>query len=392
MIAPEYMISRATTTVKQPAPLEAYRALLASGRLRPDASQQVLAEKLEALFLALSATNSGGRKRGLFSKSPSAVLPKGLYIWGEVGRGKSLLMDLFFDCLVEPKKRRIHFHAFMLEVHARIHHWRKQNQKSRKDTDPVAHIAREIAQETRVLCLDEMQVSDVADATILSRLFSALFSHGVVVIFTSNRPPESLYQGGLQRELFLKFIDLVNATLQVLHLAGSEDYRLSQMKALKQIYFYPLGSDSNQRMEALFRLLSEGQPVENKMLEVQGRQLPVSRCVKDMAWFSFDELCGQARGAADYIALCRIFRTLFLTGVPRMHPEKRNEAKRFVTLVDAMYEHKVKAIIGADATPEALYPAGDGSFEFERTVSRLIEMQSETYLALPHASAETKDI
>ena len=343
-----------------------------------DPAQRRIAGRLNELYLQLQP------KKTSFLSKDSKTAPRGVYIWGSVGRGKSMLMDMFFETLTTPQKRRIHFHAFMLEVHARIHQFRQHNRKDLKQTDPIAHIAQAIAKETRVLCLDEMQVADVADAMILSRFFATLFDQGVVVLFTSNRPPESLYLGGLQRELFVKFIDLIGEKMDVLELSSPEDYRLKQMKSLQTTFNYPLNAQSERFMDESFALLTGGHAPEHITLEVQGRQLEVKRCVRDVARFTFPELCSAALGAADYIAICQQFRTILLENIPLLTPENRNEAKRFVTLIDALYEHKVKLLASAAAAPHKLYPAGDGSFEFERTVSRLIEMQSAAYLSTAH--------
>ncbi|MBN8531237.1 MAG: AFG1 family ATPase [Alphaproteobacteria bacterium] len=369
-------------------PLAAYESLLGKGRITADGAQRKLAERLQQLYAAIAdyAPEVGKQswlKRAV-TKASKPPRPQGLYIWGDVGRGKSLLMDLFFEAVPGHAKRRAHFHAFMLDVHARIHAWRKENQAESGNGDPIPPVAKSIAEEGWLLCFDEFQVQDVADAMILSRLFGELFRLGVVVVATSNRPPQDLYQNGLQRDLFLKFVDLLKETLEIRHLDHAQDYRLKQLQAMKQLYIHPLGPEADRFLRnAFLSLTREDQPF-GATLEMQGRRLTLQRAQGDVALASFHELCEQALGAADYLELARRFQTLLLSGIPLLTPEKRNEAKRFVTLIDALYEHKVKLICAAAAAPEKLYPEGDGSFEFQRTASRLIEMQSESYWNREH--------
>ncbi len=361
----------------------AYQALLASGELRPDPAQAAVVERLQALSEALS----GPRRTGLASRllgRPGPPAPRGLYLWGGVGRGKSMLMDLFARHAAFEPRRRIHFHAFMLETHSRIAAARASG-----GGDPIPAVAAGWAAEARLLCFDELMVTNVADAMILSRLFAALFEAGVTVVATSNQSPRDLYRDGLNRELFLPFIDLVETRLDVVALDGPTDYRLDRMAGLPT-YHAPNGPRTTAAMADLFFRLTDF-PVEDRAhvptaeLDVGGgRTLHVPKSLKGVAVFSFSRLCRQPRGAADYLAIARSYHTVFLVGVPVMGPDMRNEAARFVLLIDALYEWRCKLVIGADAEPEGLYPAGDGRFEFERTVSRLREMQSAGYLAEGH--------
>ena len=297
-----------------------------------------------------------------------------------------MLMDLAFDQIPVEPKRRVHFHAFMLEVHQRL-----RTERAKEQGDPIGPVAEAIAADARLLCFDEMVVNNSADAMILSRLFTALLDAGTVVVTTSNRPPHDLYKNGLNRELFLPFIGLIEQKMQVVPLNGPTDYRLDRMTGIR-VWHVPNGPEATERLSDAFFRLTDHPPedrahVPSEELEVGGgRTLHVPKSLKGVAVFSFKRLCGQARGAADYLAVAQRFHTVFIVGIPRMTREMRNEAARFVTLIDALYEHRVKLVAAADALPPELYPAGDGSFEFERTVSRLEEMQSADYLAEGHGS------
>jgi cell division protein ZapE len=362
----------------------AYSELVRGGELRPDAAQDRAATALDRLASELSSGRGGFLGR-IFNKRETGLA--GVYLWGGVGRGKSMLMDLAFATIDLRPKRRVHFHEFMLEVHERL-----RAERTKEEGDPIPPVAEAIAEEARLLCFDEMVVNNAADAMILSRLFSHLLEAGVTVITTSNRPPGDLYAGGLNRELFLPFIALIERALEVVPQNGPVDHRLERLGGMPT-WYVPNGPEATAALrEAFFRLtdypVEDSAHVPTAELEVPGgRTLHVPKSLKGVAVFSFKRLCGEPRGAADYLAIARHFHTLILVGIPRMGPENRNEAARFVTLIDALYEQKVKLLAAADAEPQDLYTAGDGAFEFARTASRLIEMQSADYLALGHGEA-----
>ena len=369
--------------------LSAYDALVAAGELRPDPEQAAAARRLAALRAQLVAQAKPGLLARLLGNTPQP--PRGIYLWGGVGRGKSMLMDLFHDRLAIAEKRRVHFHEFMLEVHARLREARKS-----ESGDPVPPVAAALAQGVRCLCFDEMVVNNSADAMIMSRLFTALIeTHGVTVVTTSNRAPSELYKDGLNREHFLPFIALIERKLDVLPLNGPVDYRLERLGGA-DTWYVPNGPEATAAVREIFFRLTDYSPedsehVPSAELDVGakssgGRVLHVPKSLKGVAAFSFRRLCGEARGAADYLAVARHYHTVILVGIPRLGPDQRNEAARFVTLIDALYEHKVKLIATADAEPAELYETGDGRFEFDRTISRLMEMQSADYLALGHGA------
>lgn len=364
--------------------LARYDALVESGELTADPDQRAAAERLDSLQRELERAAPSG---GLFSKlfAGKAKRPQGVYMWGGVGRGKSMLMDLFHTTLDIPEKRRVHFHAFMQEVHEAMREVRK-----RAEGDPIPPVAERLSQGVRCLAFDEMVVNNSADAMIMSRLFTQLIcERDVVIVTTSNRVPGDLYKDGLNREHFLPFIDLIEAELDVLPLNGPTDYRLERIGGLAT-WHAPLGEEATAEVrEAFFRLTDfapeDAEHVPSEDLPVGAkRSIHVPKSLKGVGVFSFKRLCAEARGAPDYLAIARAFHTIILVGIPRMGPENRNEAARFVTLIDALYENRVKLFATAAATPEELYPAGDGAFEFERTVSRLNEMQSDEYMALGH--------
>ena len=364
--------------------IDRYNALVAAGELQVDPEQLAAAERLDRLQSALEAVPTRGSLLWrLAGRKPEQ--PRGLYLWGGVGRGKSMLMDLFHECLAIPQKRRAHFHAFMLEVHACLREARKS-----ESGDPIPPVAAAIASDIRVLAFDEMVVNNSADAMIMSRLFTALIEqHGLAIVTTSNRAPAELYKDGLNREHFLPFIALIERELDVMALNGPHDYRLERLAGLAT-WHAPLGDAATSQVREAFFRLTDYPPEDSDHVPAAelklggGRLLHVPKSLKGVAVFSFKRLCGEARGAPDYLAVAQTYHTVILVGIPQMGPESRNEAARFVTLIDSLYEHKVKLFATAASTPEQLYPSGDGAFEFERTVSRLKEMQSADYLAAGH--------
>lgn len=363
--------------------LAAYDALVSAGELKPDPDQAEAAAKLADIQQQLEAVPPRGSTLWRFlGKKPDPV--RGLYLWGGVGRGKSMLMDLFFDAVQINRKRRAHFHEFMLDIHARL-----KVERDKEKGDPIPPVVEALADEARLLCFDEMVVNNMADAAIMSRLFAGLFDAGVTVVTTSNRHPDDLYKDGLNRHLFLPFITLVKERLDVMALNGPTDYRRDRL-GNAATWLVPNGAEATKALSETFFRLTDYPPedrahVPTAELDVgAGRTMHVPKALKGVAVFSFKRLCAEARGAADYLAIARRFHTVVIVGIPVLGPQNRNEAARFVTLIDALYEYRVKLLAAADAEPDALYPEGDGRFEFERTVSRLLEMQSEDYLAAGH--------
>ncbi len=363
-----------------------YAALVAAGELRADPEQSAAAQRLDRLQQELEAVPARGSILWrMMGKRPPA--PRGVYLWGGVGRGKSMLMDLFHDILAINRKRRAHFHEFMLEVHDRL-----RMERMHEKGDPIPPVVAAIADETRCLCFDEMVVNNSADAMIMSRLFTGLVDTGVTIVTTSNRAPGELYKNGLNREHFLPFINLIEKRLDVVALNGPVDYRMDRLNGV-DMWHTPNGEAATAAVrEAFFKLTDyppeDAEHVPTAEIELGGgRLLHVPKSLKGVAVFSFKRLCAEARGASDFLAIARRYHSVIIVGIPKLGPEKRNEAARFVTLIDALYEHKVKLIATADAEPALLYEKGDGRFEFERTVSRLMEMQSLDYLSQGHGES-----
>ena len=362
--------------------LRQYRERVDAGLLTNDPVQAEAAERLDDLARRLADPPKGG----WFSK-PEPV--RGLYLWGGVGRGKSMLMDLFFEHAAPKAKRRVHFHEFMAEIQDRLDTWRKMPEGERKRSawrvkgagdDPIPPVAKQVAAEAQLLCFDEFQVTQIADAMILARLFDQLFSRGVTMVATSNRVPDDLYKDGINRPLFLPFIQHLKDRCDIFHLASDRDYRLDRLIAAP-VWYSPLGPEADAALEEVWTRLTSGAHAQHVTLTVKGRKLEVSREAAGVAWFTFEELCARPLYSRDYLTIAANFHTIILHGIPQLGSEKRNEAARFVALIDALYEAKIKLVASAAAEPETLYPEGDGAFEFERTVSRLHEMRSTDYLA-----------
>ena len=360
----------------------AYRERLDQGLLKPDPAQAAAVDALCRLEGELNAQSEPSFLS--FLKKPKA--PKGVYLWGPVGRGKSMLMDMFFDSAPVEKKRRAHFYAFMAEVHGLIDQWRKGDAAERRRVfgehrgdDPIAPTGALIASQARLLCFDELQVTDIADAMILGRLFEALFEDGVTLVCTSNRPPDDLYKDGINRQLFVPFIDLIKERLDVVAVQGASDYRLDRLRKA-EVYLAPEDEAHRAAFDRLWADMLDGQAETPAVLEVLGRKLTFPRTVSGLLRATFDELCVMPLGPQDYLAVAGRFHTVFLEGLPKLDPARRNEARRFVTLIDELYEAQAKLVVLAEAEPDDLYPAGDGAFEFERTASRLQEMRSAAWL------------
>ena len=359
-----------------------YRALVEQGKIRPDPAQRAAVEKLQLLHMRLAGYDpSRGRQVALgwlgfgrkAAKQDKALT--GLYLYGGVGRGKSMLMDLFFEGAPVTPKRRVHFHAFMQEVHVGIHIARESNV-----TDPIRPVADEIAEGATLLCFDEFQVTDITDAMILGRLFEALFAHGVVVVATSNRPPDDLYKDGLNRQVFLPFIAMLKDRVDVHALAGPTDYRQG-LEEDEPRYFSPLGAGARAAMERAWAREVDGEAGAPLTVSVRGRRIVIPQAAEEAGRASFADVCERPLGPGDYLEIARQFRVFFLDDIPQLPQAKHNEARRLVTLIDDLYEARVKLYCSADAPPDALFSAGEGAFEFARAASRLAEMQGAAWPA-----------
>lgn len=375
-----------------PGPLPAYRALVAGGELASDSSQEDAAKRLQTLWEALRGYDpaplrpSGNSLLGwLLRRKPVEPLapegtPKGLYLVGEVGRGKSMLMDLFFASAEVARKQRIHFHRFMQTSHARVFAWKRANPDG---TDPIPPLADTIAREAALLCFDEFQVNDIADAMILGRLFQALFARGVVVVATSNVAPDDLFKGQPGRDAFLPFIALIKQRLDVAMMDAGRDFRRERMRGMRT-WYVPADAFSRRALDEAFATLTDGVEPRPVTLMVNGRKLVVPAAAEGVARFDFSTLCGTPLGPGDYLAVATNFHTLVLDGIPRLSPDNYDVARRFINLIDTLYDQRVKLIASADATPEQLYRRGENAKMFERTASRLDEMQSEGWLEQEH--------
>lgn len=375
-------------------PLSRYRALVESGELIADPVQAKAAEKLQDLSDALAdyrpRTGASGWKARfrLPARKPREASdpapPQGMYLCGDVGRGKSLLMSLFHETVPVADKRRVHFHVFMRDVHAALNRVRRQ----RRHDDPIPPVADEIVARSWLLCLDELEIRDIADAMIVGRLFEALFARGAVVVTTSNRAPQDLYKNGLQRDRFLPFIDLIAARLEVLALDAATDYRLGR-DAGETVYFTPLNDKARQGMDEAYDRVTGHCVTSPHTLSHQGREIAVPRACAEVARFGFSDLCERPLAASDYLEIARHFEILFIDDIPVLKPEKRDAARRFVLLIDTLYESGTRLYCSAAAPPELLYPYGDGAFEFNRTISRLMEMQAADWPSAPQWRTES---
>lgn len=357
---------------------EAYEENLQREGHERDVAQEKIVAMLDALQQRLHARKPGGWLRGLFRRAatPEKQGEVGLYIWGGVGRGKTFLMDLFFETLSIKQKRRVHFHRMMHGVHE---HLKSLNSIE----DPLDQVADRIARDTRVLCFDEFFVSDIGDAMILGRLLDGLFRRGVTLVTTSNSPPDDLYKDGLQRQRFLPAIELLKTYTEVVHIDSGVDYRLRLLQQAGT-YFSPDDNAAEVRLQHFFDESASSQVAANRMLDINGREIRARLCAKGIAWFDFTDICDGPRSQNDYIEIARWYPTVIVSGVPVLGGELENQARRFVALVDEFYDRRVKLIIAAATTVDSLYSGKRLAFEFERTASRLIEMQSTDYLAAPH--------
>lgn len=364
-------------------PIEKYRLLLSEGEITPDAIQALAVEKLSSLHHALkgytpSKGAAGWLERFGLTRRPKMAPPKGLYLYGSVGRGKSMLMDLFYECLETPFKKRIHFHEFMNDVHDRLHLWRK-NPKNASKTDPLPDIAKDLASEEHILCFDEFHVTDITDAMILSKLFTNLFDQGVIVVATSNWAPNLLYKDGLQRELFLPFIDLLQEKLDILELSGPTDYRLTGLIEEQSFFIESTLAQATEKLSSLYKKAIEPEHATPYLLEVLGRKIDFKSHSRNILWADFSEICQRPLGARDYIEIAHKFDLIFLANVPILQENQRNELKRLILFIDALYEGHCDIAASLEAPIEGLYQGQTHKFELDRTISRLTEMQSSAY-------------
>jgi cell division protein ZapE len=372
-------------------PIQVYRKLLESGEIHPDPNQALAAEKLQTLHMTLQhyAPQMGvtGWKARLSLGRKREEPPLGLYMYGGVGRGKSMLMEMFYNTSTIKQKQHIHFHVFMKEVHERLHNFREAAKagKVSPKKDPLAALARIIADQAWLLCFDEMQITDIADAMILGRLFEVLFEEGVVIVTTSNRPPSDLYKDGLQREKFIPFIKLFEEKLDILDLDGPVDHRLARLRSMKS-FSTPVNDTTDLELKRNFDNLTTGVTPTPANVPVKGRQVHIPLAAEGVAFASFDDLCDLPLGASDYLKIAELFHTVIISRIPKLGPNNRDAAKRFVTMIDAFYEAKTNLVCSAETPPQEIYTEGDGAFEFDRTVSRLMEMQADDYIAAPHRS------
>ncbi len=358
---------------------EAYRQLVADGTLSADPAQEAAAERLNDLSQALAQSGSNGGIAGFFKRRKSA--PKGLYLWGDVGRGKTLLMDLFFEQVEISAKRRVHFHEFMDEMHSAIAAFRKTQGES-ADADPIAAVVKPVIRDVRLLCFDEFHVTDITNAMLLGRLFEKLFGAGLVMVATSNVPPDELYKNGLNRQLFLPFIDLLKARCDVMELGAARDYRLEKLSG-QPVFQFGTGDEVRPAMDQLWESLTGGQQTHEGTVKSLGRSIKVPETAMGAARFSFADLCDKPLGARDYLAISHDFHTLMIDGVPQFDRSGSNAAKRFIQLIDTLYDRGVKLAASFAVPLDELSKDQDTAFEMQRCISRLQEMQSEDYLGGP---------